>query len=113
MADIAVQKPALLAAAPTSTAASGGGDTLTSFSADSPLYLRFTVGANSTTVTIDDPNTQSPEQAAAFNPDVQFTFISASRIVKIAKPARFVNASTGKIALTYSQVTGLTVEAWQ
>lgn len=114
MANLAVQKPALLAAVPTSNTTAGGGDNITGVSSGTPLYLRFTVGATPSTVTIDDPTSQQPEQAAAFNPDLTFTVAaSTSRIIKISNPARFINPSTGVVALTYTSVTGLVVEIWQ
>ena len=115
MADIACQKPNLTAAIPTSTAANAGGDKITGVSSGAPLYLRFTVGANATTVTIDDPTSVTPEGASAFNPDITTgSFTSASRILKISNPARFMNpADSNKIALTYNQVVGLLVEAYQ
>lgn len=114
MATVAVQRPTLTAAVPTSTTAAGGGDSISGVSGGSPLFIRFTVGANATTVTIDDPNSQTPEGATAFNPDITSgSFTSASRIMKINNPSRFINPTTGLINMTYNQVVGLVWEAWQ
>lgn len=113
MADYAVQLPTLTATAPTSRTTSGGGDSITGVSSGVPLFLRFTNGATTSDVTINDPTSSSPEGANQFDPDVKFTIVSASRIIKINSPARFINPTTGKVDLTYTSVTGLTFEAWQ
>ena len=66
------------------------------------------------TVTLDDPNTATPEGAAAINPDVAITVTNGqSRAIVLtrARLRRFLNASNGRVSWTYSGVTSVTADA--
>lgn len=81
-----------------------------------PIFLEFTNGAGSgtITVTVDDPNSSTPEAASAFTPDVAWAVLfGTSKVVAIRDIARFKDTTTGKINLTYSGVTSLTVKVYQ
>jgi hypothetical protein len=72
-------------------------------------------GGSPITVTLDDPNTATPEGAAAINPDAVITVTNAqSRVIVLsgARLRRFLNATNGRISWTYSGVTTVTVEAY-
>ncbi|MEU4391643.1 hypothetical protein [Kribbella sp. NPDC023855] len=66
------------------------------------------------TWTLDDPTTQTPEGAAAINPDAALAVTNAqSRVVVFsgARLRRFMDPVTRRINWTYSAVTTVTVEA--
>jgi len=78
------------------------------------VVLRFVNGAGvSQTVTLDDVNSTTPENAAAFNPDVAIPIPAAGvRYVVLsgARKARFLDTITGRISWTYSAVVTLNCE---
>lgn len=115
MATITPDVPGLTAAAPTVSVASAGGDLITPHG-DDTLYLRLKNANVSTarTVTMDDPTSASPDGATQFNPDVAWVVgASATVIVTIRNPKRFINTSDGKIHLTYSSEADLTMECYR
>jgi hypothetical protein len=62
-------------------------------------------------IIIDDPTTAGPTGNTAFNPDVTVSVPNASeRMILISSPARFINTTTGRISLSYSGVTALTLQ---
>lgn len=71
-------------------------------------------GGSPITWTLDDPNTATPEGAAAINPDVAITVTNGqARTVTLsgARLARFLNTTNDRVSWTYSGVTTVTVEA--
>lgn len=111
MADLTVQDVLLSGVGPTYAAASGTGDrvkprtTTVSF-----LHVKNT-DTSAHTVTIDDPNTPTPEGAIAFNPDVQVS-VPAGGERMIALIPRFVDQD-GWVNISYSAATGMTVGAFR
>lgn len=79
------------------------------------VVLRFanTSGA-AITVTLDDPNSTTPESAQTFNPDVQVSVPATTGVryitLKGARLQRFRDQTTGRINWTPSAATGLAVE---
>lgn len=70
-------------------------------------------GGSSITVTLDDVNSVSPDQAQSFNADVQVAIAAgAERVIAISDTTRFLNTSNGRISWTYSGVTSVTVDVF-
>lgn len=108
MAVLAVVQPTLASQLLGAVAAAGGGD---SFANDGYTVLYVKNGGGSPiTVTIDAPGGVSPEAAQAFNPDVQFTVAAgAERLIgPFVDKTRF-NDANGRVGVTYSGVTSVTV----
>lgn len=88
-----------------------GGDT---FDANpSTKYLIHVKNGHSASqsVVIDDPNTPSPAGATTFNPDVTDPVPNAGeRFIKVDDPGRFRDPNTGRISLSYSGTTLLTLK---
>lgn len=80
------------------------------------VVLRFANTSGSPiTVTLDDPNSTSPENAqTALNPDVALSVPATTGVRYIllsgARLARFRDSTTGRINWTPSAATGLAVE---
>ena len=89
-------------------AAAGGGD---SFSNNGHcLFVVNNASGGAITVTFDDPNSPSPASASQFNPDVAVSVpAGARRTIGPFPPFRF-NDANGRVNVTYSGVTSLTVE---
>jgi len=102
MATITPKKPTL---APASTAAKPTPSASDEFAAQ--LGKKYLIVCNnghtaSTTMTIDDPTTTTPQSAKAFDPDVDCVFPNGQEsAVLIDNPGRFINSS-GKIVLNWS-----------
>lgn len=67
------------------------------------------------TWTLDDPNTATPEGAAAINPDAVITVTNAQSRVAVfsgARLRRFLDSATRRINWTYSSATTVTVKAY-
>lgn len=88
-------------------AAAGGGD---SFDNNGQCVFVVNNGSGaSITVTFDDPNTPNPGNAAQFNPDVAVVIPAGQkRYIGPFPPFRF-NDPNGRVNVTYSGVTSLTV----
>lgn len=88
-------------------AAAGGGD---SFPNNGHVVFVVNNGsAGAITVTFDDPNTPNPGSASQFNPDVAVSVpAGARRTIGPFPPFRF-NDANGRVNVTYSGVTSLTV----
>lgn len=99
----------------TTTAAAGGGDTLTPTASDYRNLILFVNngGASPITVTIDDPTSTSPTSATAFNPDQAVTVANATAQLILIDVRRTKNTGTGLISITYSAVTSVTVGAYR
>lgn len=88
--------------------ASGGGD---SFPAtESGQYLIHVINGNaaSALLTVDDPNSVTPDAATAWNPDAVLTTLTAtSRIFNLKDASRFRDAS-GNVNLQWSVTATVT-----
>lgn len=100
---------------PGAAAADATGNYITPGASDKRVVIRINNGgASPITVTLDDPNTATPEGAAAINPDAVFTCTNGqARVITLsgARLRRFLNSSNGRVNWTYSAVTTVTVEA--
>lgn len=99
----------------TTTAAAGGGDTLTPTVGDFRNLILFVNngGGSPITVTIDDPTSTSPPAATAWNPDLAVSVTNATAKLILIDVKRTLNTSTGLISITYSGVTTVTVGAYR
>jgi len=118
MATLTVQNPSLAGVVPTVVTCAAGGDKFAAPAGGKPVILRIrnAHATNPRTVTIDDPNSQGPASAKAFNPDVDITIAAlTTKYVRIDYPQRFVNAADSNlIALSYSDsAADLTLEIIQ
>jgi hypothetical protein len=94
-------------------AAAGGGDVFPAVQGASYLLRVINGGGSPITVTLDDPSTQSPPGATAFNPDVAIPVTNGTtKSIKITSSDvnRLRNPTTGNIAIAYSGVTTVTVQ---
>ena len=91
--------------APTFVAAAGGGDTVDSDGSGRSFLVVRNGDASAHTVTIVDPRTT--EAGGAF-PDPAYV-VAAGGERWIPLEAFFRNPATGKVAITYSDVTSVTV----
>ena len=110
-----IQAPGLTVTTPTAQTPDAAGNWVSPTTTD-PIYMEWTnaAGSGTITITMDDPNSQTPVAASAFTPDVAWAVaFGTSRVVKIADITRFKDTSTGKINFTYSGVTSLTVKVYQ
>lgn len=92
-------------------AAAGGGD---SFPNNGHTVFVVNNGSGGAiTVTFDDPNTPNPGNASQFNPDVAVSVPAGQRrTIGPFPPFRF-NDANGRVNVSYSGVTSLTVMALQ
>lgn len=107
MAVLAPQDVSLAGMADALVAAAGGGD---SFDNNGQVVFVVNNGSGAPiTVTFDDPNTPNPGNASQFNPDVAVSVpAGARRTIGPFPPFRF-NDANGRVNVTYSDVTTLTV----
>jgi len=92
-------------------AAAGGGDSFPNNG--NTVFVVNNASGGSITVTFDDPNSQNPGQASQFNPDVAVAVgAGLRRTIGPFPPFRF-NDVNGRVQVTYSGVTSLTVMALQ
>lgn len=99
----------------TTSAAAGGGDTLTPTVGDYRnliLYVNNGGGAP-ITVTIDDPTSLTPTAATQFNPDQAVSVTNGTIKAILIDVRRTLNTGTGLISITYSAVTSVTVAAFR
>lgn len=96
--------------APTFAAAAGGGDSFVNDQADgSRTFLVVKNGGGSPiTVTVDDPNSKSPDGATQFNPDLAVTVANGGERWIGPLGSRFIDGN-GNTAIAYSAVTSVTV----
>jgi hypothetical protein len=111
MALLTVQQITKAGLAPTYAAAAGGGDTFAVGQGQAVFLHVKNASGSPITVTVDDPNSQPPESAATFNPDLSVSVpaTTGDRMIGPINAERFVNPSTGLVSVTYSGVTSLTV----
>ncbi len=115
MANLAIIDLVQAGALHTTAAAAGGGDTITPTVGDFRNFLFFVNngGGASITVTVDDPNSQSPVAATAFNPDPAITVVNATARSILLVTSRVLNVATGLINIAYSAVTSVTVAVYR
>jgi hypothetical protein len=107
MALLTVQVPTVAGINPTYSAVSAS-DTFAMASGHSYLLHVKNAGGSPDVVVIDDPISQDPGAAVAFNPDASISVTNAQeRFIKIS-PARFKNAATGLCTITNSFTTSVT-----
>lgn len=115
-AELTIQAPGLTILAPTAQVPDAAGNWLVPGTNTAPIYLEFTnaAGSGTITVTLDDPNSTTPEAAAAFTPDVTWAVLfGTSKLVKITDILRFKDSTTGRINLTFSGVASLTAKVFR
>lgn len=110
MAILTVQRPTTAGANITLAAAAGGGD---SFANDGRTLFQVTNGSGGAiTVTFDSPRTCDFGLAANAAHDLAISVPAGeSRYIGPFVQGRFNDASTGRVQVTYSDVTTLTVAA--
>lgn len=96
--------------APTYTAAAGGGDSFVNDQADgSRTFIHIKNGGGAPiTLTVDDPNSKTPDGATAWNPDLAVTVANATERMVGPIGARFIDGN-GNTNLAYSGVTTVTI----
>lgn len=111
MATLTTQAVTTAGIVPSFAAAAGGGDKVRP---GNHTYLAVVNGGGgSITVTIDDPNSLNPGNAAAFNPDLSVAVAAgATKYIGPLTATRFRNSSDGLVAVSYSGVTSVTVGAF-
>lgn len=111
MATLTTQQITPAGITPTYAGATGGGDKIvpgpTTF-----LHVKNTSGT-STVVTIDDALSVGPSGGSQFNPDLAVTvpITTGDKMIGPLSAERFQAVSDGLVAVTYSQVSGITVAA--
>lgn len=106
-----INPPALIPSAnPLTNTCTAGPDTIpVQFGAK--YQLRFINTGASVVVTIDDPVSQNPGNATAFNPDVPITVGPTTGVRVVTVDAnRFRDPATGNVQLSYSISPTMTVE---
>lgn len=106
-----INPPALVPSAnPLTNTCTAGPDTIpVQFGAK--YMLRFVNTGASVVVTLDDPVSQNPGSATAFNPDVPVTVAATTGVRAVTVDAnRFRDPATGNISLAYSISPTMTVE---
>lgn len=114
-AALTIQTPGLTILAPTAQVPDAAGNWVSPTTTE-PIFLEWTnaAGSGTITVTLDDPNSATPEAAAAFTPDVTWAVLfGTSKVVKITDITRFKDTTTGKINFTFSGVASLTVKVYK
>lgn len=93
-------------------AAAAGGDTFVNDQKDgsSTFIIVNNTGGVLCNVTVDDPLTPTPSGATAFNPDMLVAVAAGTqRAIGPIPAGRFNTPNTDIVAITYSQVVGVTV----
>jgi hypothetical protein len=94
-------------------AAAAGGDVFPAVLGATYLLRIINGGGSLITATLDDPSSQSPPGATAFNPDVAIPVTNGTtKSCRISRKdvARLRNPTTGMISIAYSGVTTVTVQ---
>jgi len=94
-------------------AAAGGGDVFPAVPGGEYLLRVINGGGSPITVTLDDPTSQTPPAATAFNPDVAIPVTNGTTkaiLIGDREITRLRNPTTGNIAIAYSGVTTVTVQ---
>lgn len=109
MAALTLQVIPASGVAPTTTAAAGGGDTVTPTGlTDDRCMLQVTNGGGSPiNVTLADPYTTPAGNAGTTVP----VAVAAGATKLIALPIGAINPANGQVAISYSAVTSVTVAA--
>lgn len=111
MAVLTVQDCSVAGITPAPVAAAGGGDQVPN---NGNVVLEIINGSGGAiTVTVDDPGTPTPVGASAFNPDVATSIPAGQRRLFGPYPPWRFNDANGRLSLTYSGVTSLTVGVYR
>lgn len=114
MAQLAITTPALTGTAPTATAASAGGDTVANPKGTTMLRV-INGGGGSINVTLTPASSARPADgqwpAMTLSPIVVAVPAGAARLIGPIPPV--FNDVNGNVAIAYSGVTSVTVEAIQ
>jgi hypothetical protein len=93
-------------------AAVGATDTFVPSAADYDKVFILHVknaGGSPDSVSVDDPNSQGPAGATAYNPDVTVSVTNAQeRMIRLNPIRRYVNTGTGNVTVTHSFTTSVT-----
>lgn len=109
MADLSVQKVVLDGITPSYSGADAAGDRYRGRDGGSHTILHVKNGDTAShTVTIDDPTTQQPKGAVAFDPDVAVSVPAGEERMVLVDTRRFANVNDW-VNLSYDDVTGVTV----
>lgn len=109
MADLAIQDITNTGLAPAYAAAAAGGDKIPSSDADTFIHVKNT-GGSAVTVTIVTPGTVAGLAIADVSVSVPAT--TGDRMIGPLDPSIYGNpADSGKVPITYSGVTGVTIAA--
>lgn len=110
---LTVQKGTLFIT-PTANAQDATGNYITVAIGDEALIRFANTSGGAITVTLDDPNSVTPESAVAFNPDATVSVPATTGVRYVwfdaARLARFRDPATGRINYTTSAQTGLSCE---
>lgn len=109
MAVLTVQDSNLAGITPAPVAGNSGGD---SFANNGNVVLELiNASGGAITVTADDANSPSPQNAQSFNPDVQISVPAGQRRIWGPFPTFRFNDANGRVNLTYgtNPPTGLTI----
>ena len=108
MATLATQSVSTAGLAPSYASAAGGGDKCRP--GEHTFLHVVNGGGGSINVTVNDPNSQNPGNAASFNPDLVVAVgAGANKMIGPLKASRFRDASDGLVAISYSGVSSVTV----
>jgi hypothetical protein len=107
MAALTIQEITSAGIVPTYGAVSAS-DTITPTVTDNLILHVKNGGGSPDSVVVDDPTSQNPGGAAAFNPDLTVSVTNGTEKFIELDPARFTNTSTGLITVTHSFTTSVT-----
>lgn len=110
MAVLAIQQVSIAGVKPTYAAVTGGGDKVLT---GAGVFLHVKNGnAASCVVTIDDPTSQNPGAATAFNPDAGVTILTGEEAMIGPIGSRFADPADANYAdITYSVSSSVTIAA--
>jgi len=109
MANYAPDKPGVAGAVPVSHAAAASD----SFDNNGRVMIRVNnAGGASTVLTVDDPGTNQPVAATAFNPDAAITIVNGTTKVIGPFPTARFNDGNGRVQLSWSVTASVTWEAY-
>jgi hypothetical protein len=110
--DLATQAITPAGTTPVLQAAAVGGDKVVP--GEHTFLLVKNAGAGPITVTIDDPRSVGPSGAQSFNPDLSVAVPNGGegKMIGPLPASRFAAIADGKVPVTYSDVTSVTVAAF-
>jgi len=109
MANYEPDKPGVAGAAPVSHVAAAAD----SFTNNGRTMIRVVNGGGApTTLTLDDPGTNQPVAATAFNPDAAITITNGTTKVIGPFPTSRFNDANGRVQMAWSVTASVTWEAY-